>query len=60
VIGGITCAEIQEALQQVADSVGGDDDEGDDDQYQVLIGSTSLSTASGVLSHLFAAEQQQQ
>lgn len=58
VIGGITCAEIQEALQQVADSVGGKE-EGDDDQYQVLIGSTSLSTASGVLSHLFAAEQQQ-
>jgi hypothetical protein len=58
VIGGISCAEIQEALQQVADSVGGEE-EGDDDQYQVLIGSTSLSTASGVLSHLFAAEQQQ-
>lgn len=57
VIGGITCAEIQEALQQVADSVGGEE-EGDADQYQVLIGSTSLSTSSGVLSHLFAAEQQ--
>jgi hypothetical protein len=76
VIGGITCAEIQEALQHVAESV-------EDDGYQVslsltpidqlatsprpshnttlciarvqvLIGSTSLYTGNGVLSHLFA------